>query len=181
MQRRGAALYGLFFMLVVSGGYVLMAVNAGETVPVSESPEYTLQTGDTFSVNGQQYTLSQISVSQGNTNNLVRSATFQQVGSGNSINFGQSASIPMLIVRSGVPTSVSYTPSTRTVALGEQDYGAYYPNNNTVQLMASDVHSQAISATRSLNERFRGVWATVVLGTLAAILILGLSYLPRRE
>lgn len=180
MQRRAAALYGLFFMLVVLGGYMIMAVNGATTVPVSDSPEHTLNKGDEFTINGQQYTVSEISASKDDGGNIVRSASFQQMNNNTSIEFGDSEAISMLIVRNGVPTSVSYTPSAGTVTLGGEEYGAYYPNNNTVELMPSNIHSQELSTTKSLNERFRGLWAIIVLGTITAILIISLSYLPRR-
>lgn len=131
---------------------MVRAVNTAETTSVSESPENTLNVGDAFTVNGQQYTVSEIYASQYENGNIVRNE---------------------------FPTSVSYTPSSGTVALGGMEYGAYYPNN-TIQLMTGGVHSQKLSAIRSLSERFRGLWATIVLGTLTALLILGFSYLPRR-
>lgn len=180
MQRRAAALYGLFFMLVVSGGYVVMAVNSGATVPASDSPEHTLNKGDEFTINGQQYTVSEISASKSDGGNIVRSASFQEMNNNTSVEFGDSETISMLIVRNGVPTSVSYTPSADTVTLGGEEYGAYYPNNNTVELMSSNVYSQELSTTESFSKRFRGLWATIVLGALAAILMICLSYLPRR-
>ncbi len=180
MQRRAAALYGLFFILVVSGGYVIMAVNSATTVPVSDSPDHTLNKGDEFTINGQQYAVSEISASQDSSGDIVRSASFQQTNNNTSIEFGESEAISMQIVRNGVPTSVSYTPSAGTVTLGGEEYGAYYPNNNTVELMPSNIHSQELSTTKSLDKRFRGLWATIVLSTLAAILIIVLSYLPRR-
>ncbi len=180
MQRRAVALYGLFLIVVVVGSGITMAVNTATTVPVSDSPEYSLQKGDNFSVNGQQYTVSDISTSTDDSGNVLRSASFKSPGSGESIGFSDSDSITMLVIRSGLPTTVSYTPSTDTVTLGGNEYGAYYPNNNSVKLMTSEVHSQELSSTNALNERFRGLWAVITLSLLTAIIIFGLSYLPRR-
>lgn len=165
-----------FFLAIVVVGYVIAAVTVA--APVSESPAYTLHPGDQFEVNGQQYTVSEIQTSADDNGNILRSASFEH---GNeTVGFGDSAAITMTLVRGGFPTEVAFTPSVGTVTLGEEEYGAYYPTNNTVQLMTDDVHKQAVSKTNSLKGRFRGMWAAMVLSSLSAILLLGLSYLPVR-
>lgn len=157
-----------------------MASATAETTPVSESPAYTLHVGDKFTVNGQEYKVTDIKTSTNSEGQVTRSATFKQLGNGKTVSFDKSAYITMLVVQGGLPASVSYTPSTGTITLAEEKYGAYYPNNNTVKLMTNEVYSKEFSTTKSLNERFKGLWAVTVLGSLAAILIIGLSYLPRR-
>jgi hypothetical protein len=178
MQRHGAALYGAFFILVILGGGMVMA--SAEPVPVSDSPAYTLTVDETFTVNGQQYVVAEISTGTDSAGNIIRSATFKQVGQNTTVGFGEGEALRLLSVSGGVPTLVSYTYSPGTLALGGTDYGAYYPNNNTVTLMGSGVYNREVSSLRSLADRFQGMWAIVVLSSLAAILILGLSYLPVR-
>lgn len=178
MQRHGAALYGAFFILVILGGGMVMA--SAEPVPVSDSPAYTLTVGEQFTVNNQQYVVSKISTSTDESGNILRSATFKQVGSNKTVSFEKPETTRMLIVSGGVPTWVSYAPSPGTISLGGTEYGAYYPNNNTVTLMKRGVYHREVSSMKSLNERFNGMWAVIVLSSLAAILILGLSYLPVR-
>jgi hypothetical protein len=178
MQRHGAALYGAFFILVILGSGVVMA--SAEPVPASDSPAYTLNVDEKFTVNGQKYVVSEISTSTNEKGKILRSATFKQVGSNKTVGFDKPKVTRMLIVSGGIPTSVSYAPSPGTISLGGAEYGAYYPNNNTVKLMESGVYNREVSSMKSLNERFRGMWAVIVLSLLAAILIIGQSYLPRR-
>jgi hypothetical protein len=178
MQRRGAALYGAFFILVVLGGGVVMA--SAEPVPVSDSPAYTLSVDETFTANGQKYIISEISTATDDAGNILRSATFKQVGQNKTVGFSEGEALSMLSVSGGLPTFVSYTYSPGTISLGGTEYGAYYPNNNTVALMNSGVYHREVSSLMSLTERFQGMWAVIVLSSLAAILVLGLSYLPVR-
>jgi hypothetical protein len=178
MQRHGAALYGAFFILVIVGAGVMMA--SAEPVPVSDSPAYTLTVDETFTVNGQQYVVAEIATGTDDTGNIIRSATFTQVGQNTTVGFGEGEALRLLSVSGGVPTWVSYTYSSGTISLGGTEYGAYYPNNNTATLMNSGVYHREVSSLMSLTERFQGMWAVVVLSSLAAILILGMSYLPVR-
>ena len=176
MQRRAAALYGGFFLAIVVVGYGIAAGTAA--APVSDSPPYTLHPGDQFTINGQQYTVSEIATSTDNAGNILRAASFTH---GNeTISFSESAAITMTLVRGGLPTEVAFTPSTGTITLGGEEYGAYYPNNNTVKLMTGGVHEDVVSRTQSLKGRFRGMWVAMILSALAAILVLGQSYLPHR-
>jgi hypothetical protein len=178
IQHHGAALYGTFFILVVLGGGVVMA--SAEPVPVSDSPAYTLNVDEMFTVNGQQYVVSEISTATDEAGNILRSTTFKQVGQNKTVGFGEGEALRLLSVGGGVPTWVSYTYSPGTITVGGMEYGAYYPNNNTVTLTNSNVYNREVSSMMSLTERFRGMWAVVVLSSLAVILILSLSYLPVR-
>lgn len=159
-------------------GYIVIA--SAESVPVNDSPAYTLHQSDTFTANNQIYIISEIKTSANSEGKLVRSASFKHVKSGKMISFGKSAAITMAIVQGGLPTAVSYTLSTGTITLGGEKYGAYYPNNKTVQLISNDVYSQEFSSVKSLSERLRGMWIVLILNALSGILVIGLSYLPRR-
>jgi hypothetical protein len=178
MQRRAAALYSAFFLLVILGGYVLIASTGA--VPVSDSPAYTLNKGEQFAIDGQQYVVSEITSLVDQNGHIKRSASFKLTGENKTVSFNKSTAITMLVVQNGLPTLDSYTPSTGTVTLGGEEYGAYYSNNNTVKLMSGEVHNREVSRTKSLNERFRGMWVVMVLSSLSGILMIGMSYLPRR-
>ncbi|MFC4357951.1 hypothetical protein ACFO0N_08320 [Halobium salinum] len=64
MQRRAAAVFAAFFLLVGAASYSLIATAQQPHVEF-ENPEQTLQQNDTFSVGDRQYTVSEISASSG--------------------------------------------------------------------------------------------------------------------
>jgi hypothetical protein len=59
MQRRAAAIYVTFFLIVGAASYSLIATAQAPTVSF-ENPEYSLSQGDTFTVDGQQYTATEV-------------------------------------------------------------------------------------------------------------------------
>ncbi|WP_380678883.1 hypothetical protein [Salinigranum sp. GCM10025319] len=59
MQRRAAAIYVAFFLVVGAASYSLIATAAAPTIGF-ENPEYELSQGDTFEIGGQQYTASTV-------------------------------------------------------------------------------------------------------------------------
>ena len=63
MQRRAAAVYAVFFLVVGAASYSLIATAESPTIAF-ENPEHRLQQGDTFSVGNQQYTVSNLEVSE---------------------------------------------------------------------------------------------------------------------
>jgi hypothetical protein len=60
MQRRAAAIYVAFFLVVGTASYSLIAT-AQEPAIGFENPEHTLEQGDSFSIDGQQYTATEVS------------------------------------------------------------------------------------------------------------------------
>lgn len=178
MQRRSAAWYALFFVIVVLCGYVTMA--AAEPVPVSDSPAHTVTVGENITINSQQYALTGIATTAAEGGGWKRKATFNNTDVGKSVSFGDSEVISMPVVDGGVPRFASYTSSLGTIKLGGEDYGAYYPNNNTVSLMTKDVYNHEVSSLKTLSDRFQGIWATVYLGLIAVLIVISISYLPRR-
>jgi hypothetical protein len=59
MQRRAAAIYVAFFLVVGAASYSLIATAQEPTVGF-ENPDYSLEQGDTFSIDGQQYTATEV-------------------------------------------------------------------------------------------------------------------------
>jgi hypothetical protein len=55
MQRRAAAIYVAFFLVVGAASYSLIATAQAPTVSF-ENPDYALEEGDSFTIDGQQYT-----------------------------------------------------------------------------------------------------------------------------
>ena len=64
MQQRATALYTAFFLLIAVGSLGLIATAEEPTVEI-EDPDYELSEGDEFEIDGQQYTLSSVSVEEG--------------------------------------------------------------------------------------------------------------------
>jgi hypothetical protein len=59
MQRRAAAIYAAFFIIVAAGSYAVIGVAQQPDVTV-ENPDYSLAAGDQVSFDGQTYTVGQI-------------------------------------------------------------------------------------------------------------------------
>jgi hypothetical protein len=55
MQRRAAAIYVAFFLVLGAASYSLIATAQAPTVSF-ENPDYALEEGDSFTIDGQQYT-----------------------------------------------------------------------------------------------------------------------------
>ncbi|MBX0295677.1 hypothetical protein [Haloarcula nitratireducens] len=82
-------------------------------------------------------------------------------------------------------------PRNRTVQLSEggnvtlqgQQYFAHFPDHQTVQLVSVDQYStyQAQLADQDyFHERTNGLWGVSILSGIAAVLMLGMAYLPTR-
>jgi hypothetical protein len=83
MQRRAAAIYVAFFLVVGTASYSLIATAQAPTIGF-ENPDHELEQGDTFSIDGQQYSATEVvteveeeSSDHGGTSvTVTRSATF---------------------------------------------------------------------------------------------------------
>jgi hypothetical protein len=81
MQRRAAAVYAAFFVLVAAASYGMIATAESPEVTL-ENAQYELSQGDEFTVGGQSYTVSSIDASlqgggHGSAASLVRSGEVQ--------------------------------------------------------------------------------------------------------
>jgi hypothetical protein len=59
MQRRAVAVYVAFFLIIAAASYTLLATAEEPTITL-EDPEYELAQGETFTVGGQQYTVTSV-------------------------------------------------------------------------------------------------------------------------
>lgn len=85
MQRRAAAIYVAFFLVVGAASYSLIATAEAPTIGF-ENPEHSLEQGDTFTIDGQQYTATEVKTEEeesgggghggGGGTTIVHSATF---------------------------------------------------------------------------------------------------------
>ncbi|WP_435361501.1 hypothetical protein [Haloarchaeobius sp. DFWS5] len=63
MQRRAAAAYVAIFLVLAAGAYAVMETAAAPEVGI-ENPDHTLKANDTFTVDGRQYTVTEVSASE---------------------------------------------------------------------------------------------------------------------
>ena len=74
MQRRTIATYAGIFILLTASCVGLLATTAQPTAPM-DNPEYTLEKSQNFSVQGKQFTITDVSATINEEGDLVRSAT----------------------------------------------------------------------------------------------------------
>lgn len=70
------------------------------------------------------------------------------------------------------------------VTLNGQRYFAFFPDNDTVQLKRSDdlgEYRASVDASNEYHERENGFWGVVFVSMIAAVLLIVLAYLPRKE
>ena len=70
MQRRAVAVYVAFFVLIAAASYTLLATAEEPTITLDD-PEYELTEGETFTVGGQEYTVTSIEESDGSVSGTV--------------------------------------------------------------------------------------------------------------
>lgn len=74
MQRRAVVVYVGVFLLIASGSFALLATTAQPSVSM-KNPDYTLTQNQSFTVQGQQYNVTEVSTTTNEQGNIVRSAT----------------------------------------------------------------------------------------------------------
>jgi IS1 family transposase len=69
------------------------------------------------------------------------------------------------------------------VTLASGEYFAHFPDEETVQVVSVDQYpsyQQTLSEQEYFHERTNGLWGVSILGGIAAVLMLGMAYLPVR-
>lgn len=100
----------------------------------------------------------------------------------NTVEFGSTTAIETTLVRGGLPRNVVFTAGGSNVTLNGRTYTVHYPDNETLQL-STDArgYRTQLREIRHRTERFAGLWATVILSSLAAILLIGAAFLPAKS
>lgn len=115
MQRRAAAIYAVFFIVLGVASYSLIATAIAPTIAFQD-PEYRLSVDDTFSVGGQQYTVADVQ-------------TTESEGGGH----GGGGGVTHTAVFEWTVQESEYTESwenNSTVTLGDTDYRVLVPNES---------------------------------------------------
>jgi hypothetical protein len=165
MQRRAAAVYFVLFVLIGAGafGFIQVGMSAPQ-VEFQDAPTY--EQGDSFTVGGQSFTVSNVSTQAGEGGG--------EGGSGESSVVGAIDS-PAL----SSPTSISEGGN---VTLNGQQYFAHFPSESTVQLLPAGEYwgdyQQQLEEIDYYQERRNGVWGIVILSVPSAIVLLGAAYMP---
>jgi len=118
------------------------------------------------------------------TKSLVEGETLQYLGNETTIGNITSSGVPLN--RSATQTiSVELSEGTPTNLNGES-YFAHFPDSGTVQLAPNttethESYRRAQSEIDSYEQRKAGLWGVVLVSAFAAILLVGLAYLPNKN
>ncbi|QLG60952.1 hypothetical protein [Halorarum salinum] len=171
MQRRAAAIYVAFFLVVGAVSFSLIATASAPELSF-ENPEHELGQGDTFTVDGTEYTVASIDAEMsgggggghggGGGAALERSATLNATD------------------ESGNTTEVSVDDEAN-VTLGETTYFAHFPDNSTLVLTQEfDQYRAYQEQTVQQKKHTDGLWGVTLLSSLVAVFMVGLAFLPSR-
>lgn len=98
----------------------------------------------------------------------------------NTVALGETTPLRTIVVRGGAPSVLSQ-PAGTNVTLHGKTFAVHYPNNSTALLTDNtDAYHHQVRSIEELYERIRGLWAVIVMSSIAGILLTGLAYLPTR-
>ncbi|WP_439028318.1 hypothetical protein [Haloarchaeobius sp. DT45] len=116
MQRRAAAAYVAIFLVLTAGAYAFITIAEAPHVGI-ENPDATLKSGDTITVDGRQYTASEVSASESS-------------GGGHGGGGGVTYTAKLVWVNESATTSETWTNNT-TVTYEDTTYRAFIANTSS--------------------------------------------------
>lgn len=147
MQRRAAALYVAFFVLVGAASYTLIATAEEPSVEI-ENPEYSLSANESFTLDGQQYTLSNVQGGEAPTAQLRwtnRSARYTATWQNNStVSLGANNTTYRVVIPNESVSAPNAGGNTSDFRLVEQI--------NRSQILANDTNANNETVTRGGQE-----------------------------
>ena len=167
MQRRAAAIYFVFFLVIGAGAFGYMSVAGAQPPAVSlEDPAYTVSDGELFTVDGREYTLAEITAESTEEGEIERDGTLEWTNES-----GANATTEEVNIASGT-----------NATLNGQTYLVYMPDNSTAQLTANyENYAADLDRQAYFSERMNGFWGVTIVGFLAAIILLAAAYLPIKD
>ena len=167
MQRRAAAVYVAFFVIVGAVSFSLIATASAPTLSQQvENPEYELAKGESFTVGGTEYT--------------VKGITAEMTGGGH----GSAASLSRsgtLSYQNGTNTSEISVDDHANVTLGSTTYFAYFPDNSTMVLTQDfGAYPAYQQESAEYKDHTDGLWGVTILSGLVSAFLAGLAYMPSR-
>jgi len=165
MQRRAAAAYFVFFLVISVAAYAYIGVAESQRPePQLDGPELT--NGTSFTADGTTYTASNIHRTSGGDHGgggeMVAELTWTGESGEEMVELSEGGNV--------------------TLANGET-YFAHFPDETTVQVTNADqygVYTAALADQDYFKERMNGFWGISILSGMAAVLMLGMAYLPVR-
>lgn len=161
MQRRAAAIYFVFFLVIGAGSYAYIGVAKSTQQPQFSLDGITLEGNETVTIGGTQYTVTSLGQPSGERGEVVAKIQW-------TTNETQTVEL-----REG---------SNVTIANGQQ-YFAHFPNPETFILVPSeqyDEYTHTIALREAFHSRIKGFWGIAIISVLAALSIISMSYLPHR-
>jgi len=165
MQRRAAAAYFVFFLVLSVAAYAYIGIAESQR-PEPQLDGPTLTNDSTFTADGTTYTVSNVHVSSGGGHggggSMVADLTWTNGSSEETVELSEGGNI--------------------TLANGQQ-YFAHFPNESAVQIASSDQYASYTATLADqdyFKERTNGFWGISILSGIAAALMLGMAYMPVR-
>ena len=168
MQRRAAAAYFVFFLVLSVAAYAYIGVAESQRPEVNIDGTAELKNESSFQVNGTTYTASEIGLSGG--------------GGGHGGGGGSMAATLSWQNQTGANQTTELSEGGNVTLQGQQ-YFAHFPDHKTVQIISIDKYPQyktTLSEQDYFHERTNGLWGISILSGIAAVMMLGMAYLPTR-
>lgn len=161
MQRRAAAGYFVFFLVLSVAAYAYIGIAESQRPePQLEGP--TLTNDSSFTADGTTYTASNIHRASGGGGSMAADLTWSNGSSEETVELSEGGNV--------------------TLANGQR-YFAYFPNETAVQVASSDQYASYTATLADqdyFKERQNGFWGISILSGIAAVLMIGMAYMPVR-
>lgn len=169
MQRRVAAIYLIFFVVMGASAYSVIAV---ADQPAVEIPGQEYENGSTFTAGGTEYTV-QVSVEEseggedghgGGSSSVTGALAYQNGSETEEITLEEGANVTLADGTEYFPHFKTHSEEPSVViALTAQAYGDY----------RSDLARQS-----NFEQRMNGLWGVVILSGIVGLLVTALAYMP---
>lgn len=170
MQRRVAAIYLVFFIVMGASAYSVIAV---AEQPAVDIPGQEYENGSTFTAGGTEYTV-QVSVEE------------SEGGEGGHGGGGGSSVTGALVYQNGSESEEITLEEGANVTLADgTQYFTHFKTHSEEPSVVIAQTSEAYSSYQgdlarqdNFKQRMNGLWGVVILASVASLLIIPLAYMP---